>query len=315
MLFQQNIEPYDEQDIRQGIAAALNRTNLADVVFQWTAEPLYSMIPNGLAYHKPSFEIYGDANYTFTQEMFALHGYDDENPLEINLYYESSGHYPYSEEQAIVYHNDLEASGVIEVTLHSYEWPTYRQQRNAGTMDIFIYGWYPDYIDPDNYASLPFASWLNLGFNSSYGGDIQHGLWTQGRTTLEDERENIYHELQDLQAEQCSCVPLWQGKTFVVSKPNLDGVILDVTEYWRPWLFSLEVDTTTTTTSTTETTTTTTSASTTTTSAASSPTSFDNDLFSEISMIVTLGSLVVIVVFTILIMKSRKQMRYDSYSM
>lgn len=239
MLFQQTIEPYDEQDIRQGIAAAINRTNLVYTVFENTVDPLYSIVPEGMAYHKPSFEIYGEANYTFTQEMLALHGYDDENPLEVNLYYESSGHYPSSEEQATVYKSDLEGSGVIEVTLHSYDWPTYRTQRNAGSMDVFIYGWYPDYIDPDNYGFLPFASWLNLGFNETHGGTEQFNLWTEGRSVPDDEREDVYFELQDLQAEQVSCIPLWQGKTTCVSGTNVGGIILDITLNWRHWLLYL----------------------------------------------------------------------------
>jgi peptide/nickel transport system substrate-binding protein len=239
MLFQQTIDPYDEQDIRQGIAAALNRTNIAATVFQGTVDPLYSIVPAGMAYHKPSFEIYGEANYTFTQEMLALHGYDDENPLEINLYYESSGHYPSSAEQAAVYKSDLEASGVIEVSLSSLEWSAYREQRNAGTMDVFIYGWYPDYIDPDNYAFLPFASWLNLGFNQTHGGEDQYDLWTEGRSVPDDEREEVYFELQDLQAEQCSCIPLWQGKTTCVAKPTVKGIVLDITVNWRHWLLYL----------------------------------------------------------------------------
>ena len=240
MLFQQTIEPFDEQDIRQGVAAALNRTNLAYTVFQDTVDPLYTMIPYGMAYHRPSFEIYGDANYTFTQEMLALHGYNAENKLEIDLYYESSGHYPSSEEQATVYKSDLEASGVITVTLHSYDWPTYRQQRNAGTMAVFIYGWYPDYIDPDNYAFLPFASWLNLGFNQTHGGVAQYDLWTEGRSVPDDERQAVYFELQDLQAVNCSCIPLWQGKNNAVSKTNVGGIILDITVNWRHWLLYLE---------------------------------------------------------------------------
>jgi peptide/nickel transport system substrate-binding protein len=240
MLFQQTIYPYNETLIRQGIAAALDRDNVATTVFEGTVDPLYSMVPAGMAYHKPSFEIHGDANYTFTQEALEAYGYDENNKLVVELYYESSGHYPSSAEQAAVYKSDLEASGVITVNLNSAEWPTYREQRNAGTMDVFIYGWYPDYIDPDNYAFLPFASWLNLGFNSTHGGVEQNALWVEGRSVPADEREAVYFELQDLQAEECSCIPLWQGKTNCVAKPNVKGIVLDITVNWRHWLLYLE---------------------------------------------------------------------------
>lgn len=239
MLFQQATYPYNETVIRQGIAAALNRTNIASTVFQGTVDPLYSVVPAGMAYHKPSFEIYGVANYTYTQQCLAAFGYNATNKLQMNLYYESSGHYPSSEEQATVYKSDFEASGVIAVTLHGIDWPTYRTQRNAGTMDVFIYGWYPDFIDPDNYAFLPFASWLNLGYNETYpaGGVEQYDLWVEGRSAQTDAaRQEAYYELQDLQAEEVSLIPLWQGRNNAVTKVNVGGIILDITVNWRHWL-------------------------------------------------------------------------------
>jgi peptide/nickel transport system substrate-binding protein len=239
LCFQQDIYPYNVTDIRRGITAALNRTHVVESAFLGTFEELYSMIPAGMAYHDPTFEVYGDANYSYTQAMLAPYGYNSTNKLELELYYESSGHYPQSQEQALVYEADWEASGVIDVTLTGLEWPTFRLARNAGTMPVFIYGWYPDFIDPDNYEFLPFASWLNLGYNASYpaGGIDQNDLWQEGRSaTTNAAREAAYLELQQLQAEECSVVPLWQSNTVAVSKLNVGGIILDITVNWRHWL-------------------------------------------------------------------------------
>ncbi|MFW9803655.1 MAG: ABC transporter substrate-binding protein [Candidatus Thorarchaeota archaeon] len=239
LLFQQDIYPYNETMIRQGIAAALNRTNVAETVFLGNVDPLYSVIPAGMAFHKPTFTVYGEANYTFTVSALAPFGYNNVTKLHVNLYYESSAHYPSSAQQAAVYKSDLEASGVIEVELRSYDWPTYREERNAGSMDVFIYGWYPDYIDPDNYGFLPFASWLHLGYNASYpaGGIAQNALWQAGRSAEDDAgRQAAYYDLQDLQAQECSLVPLWQGQQNCVSNSNITGIILDVTLNWRHWL-------------------------------------------------------------------------------
>ena len=242
MCFQQNIYPFNVTDIREGIAAALNRTNLAETVFVGTVDPLYSIVPAGMAYHKDSFEIYGEANYTFTQEMLANYGYNATNKLAVDLWYESSGHYPSSLQQAQVYKSDLDASGVISVTLHGVEWATFRLQRNAGSMPVFIYGWYPDFVDPDNYGFLPFASWLNLGYNDTYpaGGIAQNALWEAGRSaTTSALRQAAYYALQDLQAEECSVIPLWQGKSVAVTTNKIGGVVFDITVNWRNWLLTI----------------------------------------------------------------------------
>ncbi len=239
LCFQQTIYPYNETLIREGIAAALNRTNVAQTVFQGTVDPLYSMIPAGMAFHKSSFEVYGTANYTFTQQALAQFGYNANNKLVVELYYETTGHYPSSAEQAAVYKSDLEASGVITVNLNGVEYSTLRTYRSAGSMPVFIYGWYPDYVDPDDYAFLPFASWLNLGFNSTYPaeGAAQNALWLEGRSaSTSAARQAAYYELQDLQATDCSIVPLWQGRGSAVTASNIGGVVLDITSNWRMWL-------------------------------------------------------------------------------
>lgn len=243
LCFQQNIYPYNETAIRQGVTAALNRTHITESVFLGTFDPLYSMIPAGMAYHNEAFSTWGDANYSATIALLAPFGYNTTHKLPLHLYYESSGHYPSSQQQALAYQQDWEDSGVIDVELTGLDWPSYRLARNAGTMDVFLYGWYPDFIDPDNYEFLPFASWLNMGYNSTYpqGGIDQYDLWVAGRSaTTDGAREAAYVALQNLQAQECSVVPLWQSSTTAVTKLSVKGVVLDITVNWRHWLLYLE---------------------------------------------------------------------------
>jgi peptide/nickel transport system substrate-binding protein len=73
--FQQKIAPFDNPKVRQAIAAALNRQELVDTVFLGQAVPLYSMIPNGMAFHQDSYKTLGDANITFTVSVLQELGY------------------------------------------------------------------------------------------------------------------------------------------------------------------------------------------------------------------------------------------------
>ncbi len=110
-------------------------------------------------------------------------------------------------------------------------------------MDVFIYGWYPDFIDPDNYGFLPFASWLNMGYNDTYpaGGVAQCALWNEGRSAPNATARGVaYIALQNLQADECSVVPLWQSSTVAVTSLAVKGVVLDITVNWRHWLVYLE---------------------------------------------------------------------------
>ncbi|MFW9975979.1 MAG: ABC transporter substrate-binding protein [Candidatus Thorarchaeota archaeon] len=296
--FNQNTYPYNETLIRQGIAAALNRSHVCDVVFNGKMIPLESIVPTNLEYYYPSFGIYGESNYTFTRAALQSLGYNESRKLHLDLYYETSGHYPLSTEQALVYQSQLEISGVIDVSLHSLEWPTYRLFRNAGTMPVFIYGWNGHYSDADDYAFLPFALWLNLGYNESYpqGGIDQYNLWLEGRSNMTDEgRSAAYYGLQELQADECSIIPVWQGSDYAISDTDISGVYIDISGLLRYWL--LEIIDTTSTTTTSETLPTPTTTNTT-----------DNGFpFEMITLFISVSSACVIIVIVIVIINSRKR--------
>ncbi|RDE16275.1 MAG: hypothetical protein C4K47_01800 [Candidatus Thorarchaeota archaeon] len=239
MCFQQRIYPFNETDVRIAVAACLNRTNICSTVFRGTADPLYSIIPNGMAYHKSSFAKYGTANYTYAASLLAPFGYNATNHLVIDFWYESSGHYPSSAQQALVYESDFEESNVIDVNLHGVDWGTYKGLRDNGTMPVFVYGWYPDFVDPDNYGFLPFAAWLNMDYDSTHpqGGIDMNKYWTDARSaTTSAGRLGNYTALQDLQASECSVVPLWQKSTEAVTKLDIKGIVFDITVNWRNWL-------------------------------------------------------------------------------
>jgi len=237
LCMQQKNAPFNNAKIRQAVAAAIDRSSLVDTVFQGQAEKLYSMIPLGMFGHTEAFESLGDPNYTRTRELLAELGYNENNKLTFTLWYETSGHYPQSPQQALVLKSSLEESGVISVNLESRDWAAYRTARQEEIMQAYILGWYPDYIDPDDYI-FPFV-------HSSGGSWIHHNYanpemdklieWARGNTTS-TARQSLYAQIQDLMVQDTAIIPLYQGGAYAVSKTNVDGIYLDITQNWRHWL-------------------------------------------------------------------------------
>jgi peptide/nickel transport system substrate-binding protein len=246
MVFQHNISPFDDPRVRRAIAAAIDRNALTQTVFLNQSAPLYSMIPIGMAGHTDAFKKLGDANYTYTRNTLndpTIFGgpYNETNPLKVDLWYEISGHYPQSADQGLVLKNSLDASGVIEVTLNGLDWAAYRVKRGTETMPVYIYGWYPDYVDPDDYI-YPFlhssgGSWLHLNYNNTQMDKLIE--WARGNTTVAD-RNNLYNQIQNLMVQDAPMVPLYQSSAWAVTKPNVKGVYLDISQNWRHWLLYSE---------------------------------------------------------------------------
>jgi len=235
LCFQTKRAPFDNSIIRMAVAAALNRTAVSETVFLGLAKPLYSIVPPSMLGHTEAFQTLGDANYALTQSLLAPLGYNTGNKLTFDLWYEDSGHYPSSADQALLYKEALEASGVISVNLLHADWASYKSNRDDEIMDAFIYGWYPDYVDPDDYAFLYWASWLH----TNYSNATQVSLYDQARATDNATlRTELYAQIDDMAVEQCSVVPLWVSGAWAVTKPTVYGIYLDITQDMRYWLIS-----------------------------------------------------------------------------
>jgi peptide/nickel transport system substrate-binding protein len=237
LVLQENMKPFDDARARRAIAAAVDRRPIVQTVFLGQAQPLYSMIPNGMAFHADPFKSIGDANYAMTRQLLGELGYNEQNKLTVDLWYESSGHYPQSPDQAAVLKQSLEASGVIAVNLRNIDWAGYRTNRVEETMQMFIMGWYPDYVDSDNYI-YPFlqssgGSWLHM----NYANPQMDDLIKQSRAATDaPTRQRSYEQIQTLFAQDAPIVPLYQGTAWAVTKTNVQGVVLDISQNWRHWL-------------------------------------------------------------------------------
>ncbi|MEM7773018.1 MAG: ABC transporter substrate-binding protein, partial [Cyanobacteria bacterium P01_A01_bin.37] len=91
MLLNQAIAPLDDDNVRKAIAAMIDRPLLNERVFQGQAEPLYSLIPTSFDIYNPVFkDLYGDGDYEKAKSFLATAGYDEANPLTLEIWYPSS---------------------------------------------------------------------------------------------------------------------------------------------------------------------------------------------------------------------------------
>ena len=229
--------------VRQAIANAINRTEIIETIFLGQAIPLYSMVPIGMWSHIDAFkEKWGEGpNITRVKELMASIGYDENNPYSLELWYTPTHYGDTEDDIAVLIKNQLEATGVFTVDIKYAEWSTYVDNIEEGVMPVFLLGWYPDYIDPDDYL-YPFlysASSPYLG--AFYNNSEVDSLLEQARmSTNTTERTELYEEVQRILAEDCPYIPLFQGKQYVIFKKDVGGVMLDPTQnfyyftlYWK----------------------------------------------------------------------------------
>ena len=217
--------PYDNPDVRLGLAQLLDREVLADLGWQGIKVPLYSMVPPGFLGHKPTYE--GTEDVEAGKALLAEAGFTEDNPLVMDLWY-SPTHYGDTEpDVAVLIKDQLESSGVVQVTLQFKEWAEYRNSGRAGELPVSLLGWYPDYLDPDNYTNVfahsP-ASWSGSRYNNP---EMDALLDAQASELDEAARIALLEEIQDFWVPESPFVPLAQGKLLIAYADEVSGVVLD----------------------------------------------------------------------------------------
>jgi len=211
-----------EKATRQAVAELIDREAIAKNAYSGTVDPLYSIVPPGFAGQVDAFkEKYGENSVDEAKKLLTDAGVDI--PVNLTLGYTPSHYGPNAVDEANELERQLEDSGLFKVSVKSAEWTQYQDLYKQGAYDLFQLGWFPDFLDADNYLA-PFV--VDGGFYANnYQSDKANELVAKEQaTTNPDERQKVLQELQQLVAEDVPLIPSWVGKNIAVVRPEMSGV-------------------------------------------------------------------------------------------
>ena len=218
--------------VRQAFAYAIDRDAINTNIFLGLATPIYSMIPPSMPYSQAVFKTKygGSPNLTLAENLLSAAGYNSSKSgkLYIDLWYNSDGHYGDTEPSiALVIKTTLERTGMIVISLNSEPWAAYRGALAKGTFPFYMLGWYPDYLDADDYAA-PFFGTSGAVGQGSYYSDPQMDSWLKGEAsaTADTQRAGNFTNIQNKSATDVPYIPLWQQSADVEYKAGITGVYL-----------------------------------------------------------------------------------------
>jgi peptide/nickel transport system substrate-binding protein len=223
--------PFDDKALRQAVAAGVDRPQLVEKVFLGQNAPLYSMVPMGMWSHTDDFKTaLGDGNVAKVKDLLAPKGYNENNPLTFDLWYTPS-HYGDTEvDIAAVLKDQLEATGVMKVNVKSAEWAAYRDNWANRVMPVWLLGWYPDYIDPDNYTAAFAGTAGAKGLGIHFSDPEWDKKFVEGQTVTDmAKRTAIYEEIQKMWTDEIPTAPMFQGTLYIFTKKDIDGIMISPT--------------------------------------------------------------------------------------
>ena len=240
--------PLDRLEVRQAIAAIVDRPLLQNRIFQGQIDPLYSLIPTTLDEQKPVFkERYGDSDVARATAFLNQAGYTTTNPLKVEFWYRSNLINDQLAAITLRAAAKKQLGGLMQIDLKSIDSTTAYKNLDKGAYPMFLLDWTPDFLDADNYIQ-PFmecakgsaadgctdgSSFLQGSFYYSARANqlIDQSRKTQNTTT----RKQLFVELQDVLAQDVPFIPLWQSKDYLFTQRWIQGGSLEVTQKVPFW--------------------------------------------------------------------------------
>ncbi|MCX8135631.1 ABC transporter substrate-binding protein [Pyrobaculum aerophilum] len=144
-----NKEPFNNPLVRQALAYAIPYDTILGRIYANRYNRLYSIIPKGLPGYTEDGIIKYSYNISKAQELIKQSGID---PTQYTIVINYNLGNDQRAQTAAVLANAWGRLG-FKVTIEPLNWPTLLTKTEEGDFDVYIIGWSPDYLDPDNYAS------------------------------------------------------------------------------------------------------------------------------------------------------------------
>ena len=249
IVFNMKIQPFGESQpdadpakalaVRKAVANLIDREELATKVYKNTYTPMYSYIPDGLAGKVDTFkEKYGENGKPSVDKAKAeLQKAGVSTPVDLKLQYNTDHYGSSSADEYAAIKNQLEQGGLFKVDLQSTEYTQYNKERvvtddSDGSYPVYQLGWFPDYSDPDNYLSPFFrdGNFVNDGYANKQINDL---IVQQAGEQDTAKREDMLKQIQELETDDLSTIPLLQGAQVAVTGKDISGVVLDASFRFR----------------------------------------------------------------------------------
>jgi len=219
-----------DSNVRQALAALIDRDELSDVVFGGAVTPLLSPVPAGFLGANEAFETaYQAPNPDLAATLLGASGYTADDKLEVTLGYPPEHYGVTTADGVLQIAQQWESSGLVTVNTVAQEWSTYVANcTNGDTYDICVLGWFFDFPDAENYLQ-PFIEGDGLGTmvltDQATGIDpqLEALLLAQRAETDLDTRAQLISDLQDVYADEVVTIPLWLEPEFIIYWDYISG--------------------------------------------------------------------------------------------
>jgi oligopeptide transport system substrate-binding protein len=216
------VKPLDDRRVRQAIVQSIDRETILQTTFLDRYHPAHGILPPGTLGYNPQL---AGLNYApdRARELLSAAGYPEGHRLPpITIWSSVKTDRLVAEHQALTRY--LGAVGIRAEVRYQTDWPTFAGQLGEGRMPMFLYAWYADVPDPDNFLFRLFHSRSPRNF-MGYSNPTVDDLLVLARNERElGRRVALYRRAEQLIVEDAAVLPMWHYTYERVFQPYVRSV-------------------------------------------------------------------------------------------
>ncbi|KJG02637.1 ABC transporter substrate-binding protein [Photobacterium angustum] len=157
-------KPFDDANVRKALSYAIDRDVLAKFIVGKGETPAYNFTPlatNGLEVEMPEYsKLDQKQRLAKAKELLKAAGYDQNNPLQFNLLYNTSENH----KKIAVAISSMWKKGLgVKAVLENQEWKSYLDSKRQGNFDVSRAGWCGDYNEASTFLAI-----MHSGHSQNY---------------------------------------------------------------------------------------------------------------------------------------------------
>jgi len=231
LTFNLNLPKYQDPEVREAIAMAINRNELAMVALDGAGRPASYPIPPGFL-GEPKVPNAVKRDEDRARRILSEHAADFADPIRLQVMSAPRQYFPDPVKVASFVRSELEAVG-LRVEIVSKDFKSHLASLRDFDYDLGLIGWVGDNGDTDNFLGILLGSWAATKGSatnfSNYKNDEMDRLLLAARSeTNRDERQRLYEECLKIWRRDLPIVPLIHGDNIAVMRSEVTGFELQL---------------------------------------------------------------------------------------
>ena len=205
--FNTRIKPLDDRRVRQAIVLAINREAIIEGVYFGQNTFARGILPRGMIGYNPQLEGY-PYDPQKARELLAAAGYPGGRGMAPIVIWSAARRGDIVREHDQI-KKDLTAVGIPAEVKYQTDWTAYVKLLEDGRLPVFLYAWYADVPDPDDFLAKLFHSRGPRNF-FKYANPVVDELLATARNTIDaNQRIDLYRKAEQTILSDAPLIPFF----------------------------------------------------------------------------------------------------------